>query len=138
MHRAMRTKHACESAAAIRAKNRIWRVALRREAGEHENFFIAKTRDSESVLRAFCRHRLIGMTSIARPSLHARIAKTPAAQTLPAMSTFACIAFLRAPHIVARMHFDVADRRALRVLAQARQHFLKQDAVFLDVLVYSG
>jgi len=36
------------------------------------------------------------------------------------------------------MYFDVADQRALRVLAQARQHFLKQDAVFLGVLVYSG
>jgi hypothetical protein len=36
------------------------------------------------------------------------------------------------------MHFDAADERALRVLAQTRQHFLKQDAVFFNVLVYSG
>jgi hypothetical protein len=36
----------------IRAKNRIWRASMRREAGEHENFFIAKNRDSESAYRA--------------------------------------------------------------------------------------
>jgi hypothetical protein len=41
---------------AIRAKNRFWRAPMRREAGEHENFFIAKTRDSESEQRAFGRH----------------------------------------------------------------------------------
>jgi hypothetical protein len=32
----------------IRAKIRPWRAVLRREGGEHENFFIAKSRDSES------------------------------------------------------------------------------------------
>jgi len=32
----------------------------------------------------------------------------------------------------------VVDRRALRALVLARQYFLKRDAVFLDVLVYSG
>jgi hypothetical protein len=42
-----------ESAAAIRAKNRFWRAAMRREADQHENFFIAKNRDSESAQRAF-------------------------------------------------------------------------------------
>jgi hypothetical protein len=41
---------------AIRAKNRFWRAAMRRKAGERENFFIAKNRDSESAQRAFGRH----------------------------------------------------------------------------------
>jgi hypothetical protein len=41
-------KCASESAAAIRRKNRFWRAPMRREAGEHENYFIAKNRDSES------------------------------------------------------------------------------------------
>jgi hypothetical protein len=48
---------ACESAAAIRAKNWFWRAAMRREACQHENFFIAKNRDSESAQRAFDRRR---------------------------------------------------------------------------------
>jgi hypothetical protein len=46
-----------ESAAAIPAKNRFWRAAMRREARQHENFFIAKNRDSESAQRAFSRLR---------------------------------------------------------------------------------
>jgi hypothetical protein len=40
---------------AIRAKNRFWRAAMRREAGERENYLIAKIRDSESAQRAFGR-----------------------------------------------------------------------------------
>jgi hypothetical protein len=50
-------KWASESAAAIRGKNRFWRVPMRREAGEHENFFIAKNRDSESAKRTFERRQ---------------------------------------------------------------------------------
>jgi hypothetical protein len=42
-----------ESAAAIPAKNLFWRAPMRRKAGEHENFFIAKNCDSESARRAF-------------------------------------------------------------------------------------
>jgi hypothetical protein len=48
-------KSRCESAAAIRGKIRFWRAPMRREAGGHENFFIAKNRDSESAQRAFYR-----------------------------------------------------------------------------------
>jgi hypothetical protein len=52
MHRA-EEKPRAESVAAIPAKNRFWRAAMRREAGERENFFIAKNGDSESAQRAF-------------------------------------------------------------------------------------
>jgi hypothetical protein len=45
--------HGRESAAAILAKIRFWRAPMRRKAGERENFFIAKNRDSESTQRAF-------------------------------------------------------------------------------------
>jgi hypothetical protein len=38
---------------AIRAKIRFWRAPMRREVVAHENFFIAKIRDSESVQSAF-------------------------------------------------------------------------------------
>jgi hypothetical protein len=55
-HRAEEKPHP-ESAAAIPAKNRFWRAAMRRKAGEHENFFIAKNCDSESARRAFDRYR---------------------------------------------------------------------------------
>jgi hypothetical protein len=44
-----------ESVGAIRAKIRFWRATMRREGGEHENFFIAKVGDSESAQCAFRR-----------------------------------------------------------------------------------
>jgi len=56
--------------AAIRAKNRFWRTAMRREAVDHENFFIAKNRDSESAQQAFGGPRSVAMTSIARHSFN--------------------------------------------------------------------
>src|SRR4051812_19348656 len=40
--------------------------------------------------------------------------------------------------IAARTCRCVADRAASRALTSLRQHFLKRDAVFLNVLVYSG
>jgi transposase len=39
--------------AAIRSKKRFWRAAMRREAGRHENIFIAKSHDLESVRYGF-------------------------------------------------------------------------------------
>jgi hypothetical protein len=111
---------------------------MRREAGGHENFFIAKNRDSESAQRAIGRHRRGAMTSFTRRSLNASITKTSAAQAFHATSTIAGIGFSRAIRIAAPMVHGVADRCASRALTSARQHFLKRDAVFLSVLVYSG
>jgi hypothetical protein len=41
---------------------------MRREAVDHENFFIAKNRDSESAHQAFGGPRSAGVTSTARHS----------------------------------------------------------------------
>jgi hypothetical protein len=111
---------------------------MKREAGEHENFFIAKNRDSESVPRAFDRRRRVATTPAARRSFNARITKTPAAQSLPAISTVARIGFPGAVRIVACMVCHVVGECTSRALTSPRQYFLKQDTVFLDVLVYSG
>jgi hypothetical protein len=54
---------ASESAAAILAKIRFWRATMGREAGSHENFFIAKNRDSESAQRAFRGRRRVAAAS---------------------------------------------------------------------------
>ena len=123
---------------AIRAKIRFWRAPMRREAGEHENFFIAKIRDSESAPDAFHRHRHRAPTSRARQSLNARLTKTPVAQAIPAISAFACGGFARAIRIVVRRLCRVVASCASRALTSRRQHFLKRDAVFSNVLVYSG
>jgi hypothetical protein len=127
-----------ESATAIRAKSRIWRVPMRRDAGELENFFIAKNRDSESARRVFDRLRSALLLSIASSSSNARMSKTRAAQVFLAISTIVSVAFSRASRIVVHARCDVIDERASRVLASARQRFLKQDSVFSNVLVYSG
>jgi hypothetical protein len=46
--------------------------------------------------------------------------------------------FSRAARIVTRLCRCIVDRRASRALTMARQYFLKRDAVFSNVLVYSG
>src|SRR5476649_1339751 len=51
---------------------------------------------------------------------------------------FAGVRFSCAVRVVARMYRCVADQRASRALTPTRQHFLKQDSVFFNVLVYSG
>jgi hypothetical protein len=56
MHRASR-KRLANQRSAIRAKIRFWRAPMRREVSAHENFFIAKIRDSESAQSAFGRTR---------------------------------------------------------------------------------
>jgi hypothetical protein len=111
---------------------------MRREAGGHENFFIAKNRDSESAQRTFSRHRRCAMTSFACRSLNTSIAITSAAQAFHATLTIAGIGLSRTIRVAARMVHRVPDQRASRALTSARQHFLKRDAVFLSVLVYSG
>jgi hypothetical protein len=62
----------------------------------------------------------------------------PAAQVFPSILTIADIVFSRTTRIVAGVRCGVAEPRASRVGASVRQHFLKRDAVFFDVLVYSG
>jgi hypothetical protein len=47
-------------------------------------------------------------------------------------------AFSRGIRIIARVHCRVVDRRASRARTPPSQHFLKQDSVFFDALVYSG
>ena len=101
-------------------------------------FFIAKNRDSESAQRRLSRHRSVAPTSIACRSFVMRSAKTPAASAFLSISTTKCVAFSRVARIVVPIHWGVVDERVSPLPARARQYFLKQDAVFLDVLVYSG
>jgi hypothetical protein len=52
--------------------------------------------------------------------------------------TIGDVAFSRTTSTVAAMPRRVAETPASRVQAPERQHFLKRDTVFFDVLVYSG
>jgi hypothetical protein len=62
----------------------------------------------------------------------------PAVQPLPAMLTFAGIDPSWVFRFASRTRRRVVDRCVPRALAPVRQRFLKLDAVFFDVLVYSG
>jgi hypothetical protein len=76
--------------------------------------------------------------SIAHRSCNARIAKTPAVQGFLSILTIAAIGISGTICIVAPMHRCVVEQHVQRARTLLRQHFLKQDAVFLGVLVYSG
>jgi hypothetical protein len=111
---------------------------MTREAGEHENFFIAKICDSESAQRVFDPHRHGAMMWRARHRSMTRITKTSVAQAFPAILIIAGEGFRRLVGIVVRTCCRVADRCASRALALPRKYFLKREAVFFNVLVYSG
>ena len=111
---------------------------MRRKAAGRENFFIAKNTDSESAQPAFGRHRRVATACIASCASNALSTKMPAAQALPAISTIGILGFPRTARIVMRSHRRAVAARASRALASLRQHFLKLDAVFSYVLVYSG
>jgi len=119
-------------------KNPRWRARTRREAVKHENFFIAKICDSESTKRLSGRCRHFATTSLADRSITARIEEMPAVQPLPAILTFADIDSTCVFRFASRTRRHVVDRRARCALTSVRQRFLKLDAVFFDVLVYSG
>jgi hypothetical protein len=61
-----------------------------------------------------------------------------AAQGFPAILTFADVDAAGTFRIDVRMSLGVCERSARRARGLRRQHFLKQDAVFFVVLVYSG
>jgi hypothetical protein len=111
---------------------------MRREAVKHENFFIAKICDSESTQRPFGRLRLLSTTSLADRSIRTRIEEMPAVQPLPAILTFADVDPARVFRVTSRTRRRVVDRCAPRALTPVRQRFLKLEAAFFDVLVYSG
>src|SRR4051812_39242644 len=111
---------------------------MRREVSAHENFFIAKIRDSESAQSADAGVRRVAMSFARRRAHCRRISKTPVVQALPAILTFAGSSFSGIKRSAPKRLRGIAVEHALRALPLSRQHFLKRDAVFSYVLVYSG
>jgi hypothetical protein len=110
---------------------------MRRKAAEHENFFIAKQRDSESAQSALSRLTRAAMTSSWYLSLNCSSTESPAMQAHLAKLIIVADGFSTLVRIIAPKLFRALDQRASRALTSAHQHFLKRDAVFFDVLVYS-
>jgi|SRR5450631_109846 hypothetical protein len=126
--------------------NRWRRFSRKTDFGEHEEtqsrrarkiFFLPKT-ETQSPRNALSagidRPRDVGSVSIVECASNENTCGTAASCKL----TIAGVAFSRASRVVARKHRGAADQPASRVRASACQHFLKWDAVFYHVLVYSG
>src|SRR6185437_14440370 len=73
---------------AIRSKSRLWRAMMRPRAAKHENFFVAKICDSDSVRRPLRSQSRLASLACARFARHERMKETTAAQALPALLTF--------------------------------------------------
>ena len=64
--------------------------------------------------------------------------ESPALQAYLAKLTGIAAGFSQLVRVVARIVFRILDQGASCALASGHQHFLKRDAVFSNVLVYSG
>jgi hypothetical protein len=104
----------------------------------HENIFIAKNRDSESARRCFRASKRLTIVAKACRAHRATIEEMAAAQGFPAILTNADVGDACVSRIVISTHCVVVAGDATCAVASLRQHFLKWDAVFFDVLVYSG
>jgi hypothetical protein len=127
----------CESPTAIRKKATVRPAASVDIGVKHENFFIAKFVDSESVQRALRPWRRLGEPISIACSREMRITKVTAAQAFPATSTFADAARARMSRSRHRARCVLAANHALRPRGFRRQHFFKSEAVFFLSLVYS-
>jgi hypothetical protein len=122
----------------IRAKIGAWRAAMSRNRVSREKFFCCQNLDSESVRLASGRILQCLATSVAQTSSISRITNTTC--------VLAFAAFLQGKHRSLWRIFCVNmrslrrrfDHRARRAHGEWRQHFLKREAVFFVVLVYSG
>jgi hypothetical protein len=76
--------------------------------------------------------------SLTRAAHQARIQEMAAAQAFPANLTNAGVGGVGVFRILFSTHRVVVAKHAAQALVLVRQHFLKRDAVFFDVLVYSG
>ena len=70
-------------------------------------------------------------------SIDVRITESTATQALPATLTFDNAGGARVFRVRLHAQRRILVRSLVRALSPPRQHFLKLDAVFFDVLVYS-
>ena len=121
----------------IRISDPLRREPLADSVVNHENIFLAKLKDSESTTRAPRRLQRLASASSVHRSIDVRTTESTATQALPAILTFADAGDARIFRVRLRALRRIVVRSLARVLSPPRQHFLKGDAVFFDVLVYS-
>jgi hypothetical protein len=121
----------------IRNKRRRRRALAPTNAVNDENFLIAKTRDSESTTAPLSVCERLTCTSLTHDVHHAGVTKTPSALGFPAILTIADVGRSGVFRIrILKRRVAFANHMA-HLRGFLRQHFLKREAVFFDVLVYS-
>jgi hypothetical protein len=121
----------------IRNKRRRRRALAPRNAVNDENFLIAKTQDSESTTAPPSVCERLTRTSLAHDAHHARVTKTPSVIGFSAILTIADVGRSGIFRIRILKRRVVFANHAAHLRGFLRQHFLKREAVFFDVLVYS-
>jgi hypothetical protein len=111
---------------------------MARAAAKHKNFFIAKFSDSESAQSRIQSQSRLAQRSRSDRSHQTIIAKKTAAQCFSTILTFDDIGRWRVFRIARCALVAIVAACVSLALVLPRQHFLKRDAVFFDVLVYSG
>jgi hypothetical protein len=133
--RARSVPRRCESAARDSIKKPVLASADEtRSRSARKFFYCQKSRLRVRAGRFSATSRRVA-ASRARRSLNVRLTKIPVVQAIPAILTSACGGLARTIRIVVQRPCRVVASRAP---TSRRQHFLKRDAVFFNVLVYSG
>ena len=131
------TKSNCESDFAIRRKGSSRESGAAGSRSFPEIFFIAKNCDSESVCSDFHPARRLGGMHVDGAAHISETQDTVAAQPLPEILTIVDVGFSRVIRIACSAHRCIVAKRAAVAPMSLRQHFLKRDTVFFNVLVYS-
>jgi hypothetical protein len=121
----------------IRNKRRRRRALASGSAVNDENILIAKIQDSESTTAPPDVRERLTRTSFAYDAHHARVTKTSSALGFPAILTIADVGRSGVFRIQILKRRVVFANHAAHLRGFLRQHFLKREAVFFDVLVYS-
>jgi hypothetical protein len=121
----------------IRNKRRRRRALAPTNAVNDENFLIAKTQDSESTTSPLNARERLTRTLLAHDAHHARITKTSSAIVFPAILTIADVGRSGVFRVRILKRRVVFANHVARMHGLLRQHFLKREAVFFGVLVYS-
>ena len=128
----------CESAAGDSRKKPVLASADETRSRSARKFFYCQKSRLRVRAGRFSATSRRATASRARRSLNVRLTKIPVVQAIPAILTSACGGLARTIRIVVQRPCRVVASCASRAPTSQRQHFLKRDAVFFNVLVYSG
>jgi hypothetical protein len=122
----------------IRSEHRRWHARTRFCIHSDKNFLFAKIPDSEFAHVDFIRAMRVEMRVLASEDTCMRVTNVSVAQGLSAILTIADVDGARIFDNACRSCVEVVLAKQAFAATRLRQHFLKRDTVFFEVLVYAG